>query len=121
MKPTQEQILSALNKLVRESKTELKSEKIELGLMDDLNKRKKFISESLGMQEEFLTLLNDTRGMLKSLLSSSKDLDITLKFIDKIKKATKELGIKIPKEVSDMESKVQKIQKDTIRYKNFKL
>ena len=32
MKPTQEQILSALNKLVRENKTELKAEKIELGL-----------------------------------------------------------------------------------------
>ena len=32
MKPTQEQILRALNKLVRENKTELKAEKIELGL-----------------------------------------------------------------------------------------
>ena len=38
MKPTQEQILSALNKLVRENKTELKSEKVELGLVDDLDK-----------------------------------------------------------------------------------
>jgi predicted nucleic acid-binding Zn-ribbon protein len=38
MKPTQEQILSALNKLVRENKTELKAEKIELGIIDDLKK-----------------------------------------------------------------------------------
>ena len=38
MKPTQEQILSALNKLVRENKTELKAEKIELGMVDDLKK-----------------------------------------------------------------------------------
>jgi uncharacterized protein YpmS len=36
MKPTQEQILSALNKLVRENKTKLKAEKIELGMMDDI-------------------------------------------------------------------------------------
>ena len=35
MKPTQEQILRALNKLVRENKTELKAEKIELGLAKD--------------------------------------------------------------------------------------
>ena len=38
MKPTQEQIISALNKLMKESKTELKSEKIELGLAQDLDK-----------------------------------------------------------------------------------
>jgi hypothetical protein len=38
MKPTQEQILSAINQLVRENKTELKAEKIELGLVDDLKK-----------------------------------------------------------------------------------
>ena len=38
MKPTQEQILKALNKLVRENKTELKAEKIELGLVQDLKK-----------------------------------------------------------------------------------
>ena len=39
MKPTQEQILSALNKLVRENKTELKTEKVELGLVDDIEKQ----------------------------------------------------------------------------------
>ena len=38
MIPTQEQILKALNKLIRESKTELKTEKVELGLVDDLEK-----------------------------------------------------------------------------------
>ena len=47
MKPTQEQILSALNKLVRENKTKLKSEKVELGAIDDLEKGiKKAISFS---------------------------------------------------------------------------
>ena len=37
-KPTTEQILSALNQLVKESKTELKTEKIELGLVEDAKK-----------------------------------------------------------------------------------
>ena len=38
MKPTPEQILSALNKLIRENKTKLKTEKVELGLVDDYKK-----------------------------------------------------------------------------------
>ena len=37
MKPTPEQILSALNEMIRESKTELKAEKVELGIIDDAN------------------------------------------------------------------------------------
>ena len=37
MKPTQEEILSALNEMIQ-SKTELKSEKVELGLVDDVEK-----------------------------------------------------------------------------------
>ena len=44
MKLTQEQILSALNKLIRENKTELKTEKVELGLVDDLIKDSKQLS-----------------------------------------------------------------------------
>ena len=36
--PTTEQILSALNELIRENKTELKTEKVELGLVDDFEK-----------------------------------------------------------------------------------
>ena len=32
MKPTPEQILSALNKLIKENKTELKTQKVELGM-----------------------------------------------------------------------------------------
>ena len=49
MKPTQEQILSALNKMIRESKTELKSEKIELGLVDDLDK---LVSQSKSISQD---------------------------------------------------------------------
>ena len=39
MKPTTEQILSALNKLIRENKTELKAEKVELGVASDIQKQ----------------------------------------------------------------------------------
>tara|TARA_R110001583_G_scaffold48825_3_gene152872 strand:- start:438 stop:914 length:477 start_codon:yes stop_codon:yes gene_type:complete len=49
MKPTTEQILSALNKLVRENKTELKAEKVELGLVDDLDK---LVSQSKSISQD---------------------------------------------------------------------
>ena len=37
MKPTPQQILSALNEMIQ-SKTELKSEKVELAVVDDIKK-----------------------------------------------------------------------------------
>jgi hypothetical protein len=36
--PTTEQVLKALNEIIRENKTKLKAEKIELGLVDDIEK-----------------------------------------------------------------------------------
>ena len=52
MKPTQEQILRALNKLVRENKTELKAEKIELGLAKDATDLSKELIEFVKIEEE---------------------------------------------------------------------
>ena len=56
MKPTQEQILSALNKLVRENKTELKAEKIELNLVNDFDTAWvagfKFIEKAINIVKE---------------------------------------------------------------------
>ena len=88
MKPTQEQILRALNKLVRENKTELKAEKIELGLVDDIlsdvnangksrSNYRKFIREaraSLGKANEQLENLKkrDERIIKASKNSNNK-------------------------------------------------
>jgi hypothetical protein len=114
-----EDILQALSELIKE-KTELKAEKIELGLMDDLKKRKKFNSEGFDLKDQFLKSFNDASVTLKALESNKKDLDITLKFIDKIKKQFKELGVDIPKEVIDIQSEAEQIKKDTNRYTKFK-
>ena len=114
-----EDILQALSELIKE-KTQLKAEKIELGLMDDLKKRKKFNSEGFDLQDQFLKSFNEARVTLKALESNKKDLDITLKFIDKIKKQFKELGVDIPKEVIDIQSEAEQIKKDTNRYTKFK-
>ena len=48
MKPTQEQILSALNKLIRENKTELKTEKVELGSVKEIEAQIKSLNKVYG-------------------------------------------------------------------------
>ena len=108
MKPTTEQILSALNKLVRENKTELKAEKVELGDIDDL---KKLVDNSKKILKEATTLEKKIQSEKKSLFQSvdaynklAKNLDEFEKqkaplqskvrrLMEGIKKASKELGV----------------------------
>tara|TARA_R110000782_G_scaffold265992_1_gene360152 strand:+ start:344 stop:781 length:438 start_codon:yes stop_codon:yes gene_type:complete len=72
MKPTQEQILSALNKLVRENKTELKAEKIELGAIDDL---KKELSDSDKILKGMSKLAKEKDGVVNNIKSLVKQND----------------------------------------------
>tara|TARA_R100001369_G_scaffold62589_1_gene89554 strand:- start:473 stop:913 length:441 start_codon:yes stop_codon:yes gene_type:complete len=106
MKPTQEQILSALNKLVRESKTEMKSEKIKLGLVEDAQKlaQKNYSAYiSISKKAKGLSKLSDT---VEKLQSTFKKLDGELsgqintfnKSWDSMEKKTK-TAIKVAKEL----------------------
>ena len=71
MKPTQEQILSALNKLIRENKTELKTEKVELALVDDLKDLIKRGKE-LGVDYKSIKEYKDLDFNLDAALTFSK-------------------------------------------------
>tara|TARA_R110000803_G_scaffold194653_1_gene257777 strand:- start:49 stop:324 length:276 start_codon:yes stop_codon:yes gene_type:complete len=76
MKPTQEQILSALNKLVRENKTELKTEKVELGMVQDILKD----TETLKKKYEFIQnkstkLLNDYNKVIDMAKKVGVEMD----------------------------------------------
>tara|TARA_R110000823_G_scaffold309359_1_gene433516 strand:+ start:324 stop:689 length:366 start_codon:yes stop_codon:yes gene_type:complete len=94
MKPTQEQILSALNKLVRENKTELKAEKIELGVMDDIKSR-------AGALQKDIATLGKTRTEIMKATKKAKAAFNILEFttkaqkkeLSKAKSAFKELGL----------------------------
>ena len=94
MKPTQEQILSALNKLVRENKTELKTEKVELGIADDIDKlfnsanesakdfvqTRKKLSDTAADKNKAVNKLNKKAETLrKKYESAAKELDIDIK------------------------------------------
>ena len=93
MKPTQEQILSALNEMIQ-SKTELKSEKVELGLVDDITKRINVTAKEVTVSNK---LISDKFDLIKKLRVQRKEMfslsDKLGKDIDGIEKAAKELGV----------------------------
>ena len=109
MKPTQEQILSALNKMIKESKTELKAEKVELGLVDDMDTAADRLNDSFGeanksvkkasnLDDELDKLKTKANEIIRELNGDSSDInkrsDIGKKLLSNFENAAKELGIK---------------------------
>ena len=87
MKPTTEQILSALNKMIQ-SKTELKAEKVELGLADDIEK-------AYDKAESLEKNIGKAASKLRSeVLKTSDAWDKVEVLSMKGLKAAKELGVK---------------------------
>jgi len=94
MKPTQEQILSALNKLIRENKTEMKSEKIELSIAGDIQKQianikavrksvgaatkafKKAKDDALNVREDGVDAYQRAGAIREDAMDASKELGI---------------------------------------------
>ena len=133
MKPTQEQILSALNKMIQ-SKTELKAEKVELGLVDDMSSADNKLAKLWDSSNKNIDLIGDlddkvgqlqkkAEGMLKELKSDSskmaKERDNGKKLISNFEKAAKELGIK-PNDSSEYKTFSKRVteselQNDTIK------
>ena len=100
MKPTTEQILSALNEMIQ-SKTELKAEKVELGLKDDIDSDVKSLVPKFKDLGKLLNERNETfakyEKLDKKLLAEEnylldKAIDIG-EAVDRLKKAEKELGV----------------------------
>jgi len=87
MKPTQEQILSALNKLMQESKTELKSEKIELGAIDDIEK---IAGQSDKYEKEVSSMVKEAKKTLPAMQKARKSIDkLQEQHIDNINESEK--------------------------------
>ena len=101
MKPTQEQILSALNKLIKENKTELKAEKVELGLIDDFEKlSSKAIKSGTNAGGDVQDWIDKLPKLISALRNSEKDQDLVVSMGEKIEKQAKELGVDLPKNVT---------------------
>ena len=92
MKPTQEQILKALNKLVRENKTELKAEKIELA--------------SIKMIE---AIIKDGKAIYKQGVKFSEEKDALVKKAKKINAEAKALTNGLIKELKEFEKQAKEL------------
>ena len=87
-KPTNEEILSALNEIIRESKTELKAEKVELALVDDIEKA---YDKAQSLEKNVSKAVSKLRSdVLKTSDAWDKVEVLSMKGL----KAAKELGIK---------------------------
>tara|TARA_R110002167_G_scaffold44406_1_gene133607 strand:+ start:107 stop:520 length:414 start_codon:yes stop_codon:yes gene_type:complete len=101
MKPTQEQILKALNKLVRENKTELKAEKIELGIAEDFKGILKASNNNFKNSEKMVSEASTINDIAFKILMKQVKLDETADEINKnadnlwkeFSRMAKELGI----------------------------
>jgi hypothetical protein len=91
--PTTEQILSALNEIIRESKTELKAEKVELALVDDL---KDLIKRGSSIEKKLAGQITSYNGLLRAGGEFKK------KYANLVKQA-KELGVDVPAELKKLE------------------
>ena len=99
--PTPEQILSALNEIIREAKTELKAEKIELGLVDDFEKlSSKAIKSGTNAGGDVQDWIDKLPKLISALRNSEKDQDLVVSMGEKIEKQAKELGVDLPKNVT---------------------
>jgi len=94
MKPTQEQILSAINELITEKKTSLmidKVEKVELAAIDDLRKN---IEKSYKLFTEADKIIQNNDKKINNLFEKAKKLRGTLNNnLKVVEKDAKELGV----------------------------
>ena len=101
MKPTQEQILNSLSKLIKENKTELKAEKVELGVIDDLTDGLNYLQKQDAIIEKQLktisTEFSNLRKKVNSIKANSQETMKGVKQgeanITRIEKQLKDLGI----------------------------
>ena len=114
MKPTQEQILNSLSKLIKsEGKV-----KVDLGLMDDIKKTFKeaeklsAIAEGKGLSELRKVVVKVDNDFLQLLRKSSEGLDL----IDKAEKALKDLGVDKPKEIQGFENVLKSYEANAERW-----
>ena len=95
MKPTPEQILSALNKMIKEAKTELKAEKVELALLDDIKstgeKLEKMYEAALKVAVDGATKLS--KKVDEKAKDFNKNKQTLIAEINKFEKTAKQLGV----------------------------
>ena len=102
MKPTPQQILSALNKIISENKTEFKPEKVELGLASDFNSAySKAVKQSSVLAQEFAAIISEQDKLSDKVNKNISDFEKLQKPYNTILKQAKDLGVNIDDVLKD--------------------
>lgn len=110
--PTPEQILSALNEIIREAKTELKAERVELGAIDDLKKK---LDKNTSV---FDKNVSEVRGMAIKFVDLEQEFEKLMNESSLIKKQLSDLGVDDPKDlgfISLKSKEMAKLSRDFIK------
>jgi len=103
MNPQLNKIFSKLAK--EDKKTELKSEKVELALVDEYNSR---IDQANNFRKQASVTYAKTEGSMKS---ASIQMDLAVKEAEKIEKMAKDLGVNSPINLGKVKSKAKEFSK----------
>jgi len=98
-------IKNIMNKIASTQEVELKSEVIELGLIDDLKKEYGKLQKIESVVAKRASDLRSEKARLQGDVAELFDISKSLEsFIKKATDAAKELGVDVPKEVSAVEN-----------------
>jgi len=108
-----EDILQALSELIKE-KTELKAEKIELGLVDDIKQlHANIIAKKSVVKKQQNKAIDTVRELKSDIVKIKQDAVESLNKIEKFKKAAKDLGIDYPSIMKKIEKDLETAFKET--------
>ena len=99
----QRRVFQKINKI--NEKTELGTQKVELALVDDYNKR----IDKANNQRKIAAV--SYQKLIGSMQSATIQLDLALKEANKIEQAAKELGVKSPIDIARVKSKLSEYTK----------
>ena len=106
---------NVVNKIAEgDKKTELKSEKVELAITDDI---RDLVKDSFFQRDQVVFILNDARKKAKS--EAQDGLNVTnaaLKLIDEFKRKAKDLGLDSPPFIQNAEKQMNERKKDFEKY-----
>lgn len=107
------------NKLSQEDKTELKSEKVELALIQDLERSYK-IMKSLESDKSALKnkAIDETRLYRLKVAILKERADEVLNIIVDIENSAKEIGIDIPNNIQKQKTEAENISKTSEKLRN---
>ena len=110
-------------KLSESTKVELASERIELGLIDDLKKiYNKAVNVQKNANQKATTIKAEKAGLKGDIAEVFDSINLLEKDIEKVKAISKELGIKPPKDVSVYEKLIKDLEQKNNKYiKDFNL